>query len=144
MLGKNIPDRGKHVQSLSQEGAFVWSELRGGLCGWGSDHPCSWSSRGFCCSVRVQGSHRRLYGRGVPCSVVHLEKSACFYGECTGEGKERGRKASVVAVSAAPESSDGDLDWEVMAEEAAGKDWSGALVGDPAGLGDGLHPGSGE
>lgn len=35
----------------------------------------------------------------MPCSVVRFKNlSACFYGEWPVEGKERGRKASLVAV----------------------------------------------
>lgn len=57
----------------------------------------------------VQGSHQRLYRRGLPCSLMHLKNlPACFYGEWTVEGKERGRKASLVAISAEQQSSDGD------------------------------------
>lgn len=59
-----------------------------------------------------------------------------------GEGARQ--EGQLVAVSAALESTGGDLNWTVMADVAAGKGWSGGLVGDPAGLGGGVHPGNGD
>lgn len=40
-----------------------------------------------------------------------------------------------MAISAVPESNDGDLNWEGTQRWQPGKDWSGTLVGDAAGLG---------
>lgn len=62
----------------------------------------------------------------MPYSVVHLKKSACFYGESTVEGMEQGRKANLAAISAVLESSDGHLNWEVTAEVVDGDrlEWS--------------------
>lgn len=80
-------------------------------------------AHGFYCSGRVRGSHWRLYSRRMPYSVVHLKKSACFYGESTVEGMEQGRKANLAAISAVLESSDGHLNWEVTAEVVDGDRW---------------------